>query len=36
MALFDLNPKENPEELYGRETELDDLIRLIKNDSSRS
>ena len=28
--LFDLNPKESPRELFGREKELDELIRLIK------
>jgi len=30
LPLFDLNPKESPEELYGRERELDELVRLIK------
>lgn len=30
MPLFDLSPKESPEELYGRERELDELIRLVK------
>ena len=30
MPLFDLNPKESPEELYGRGRELDELVRLIK------
>ena len=29
--LFDLNPKESPRELFGREKELDELIRLIKS-----
>lgn len=30
MPLFDLNPKESPKELFGREKELDELVRLIK------
>jgi AAA+ ATPase superfamily predicted ATPase len=30
MALFDLNPKESPKELFGREKELDEITRLIK------
>jgi AAA+ ATPase superfamily predicted ATPase len=29
-VLFDLNPKKSPRELFGRENELDELIRLIK------
>lgn len=28
--LFDLNPKESPKELFGREEELDELVRLLK------
>jgi len=28
--LFDLNPKDSPKELFGREEELDELVRLIK------
>jgi AAA+ ATPase superfamily predicted ATPase len=28
--LFDLNPKESPRELFGREEELDELVRLLK------
>ncbi|MCW4000169.1 MAG: ATP-binding protein [Candidatus Bathyarchaeota archaeon] len=30
MSLFDLKPKESPKELFGREQELSDLIRLIE------
>lgn len=30
MALFDLNPKETPKSLFGREEELDQIVRLIK------
>jgi len=30
LPLFDLNPKESPKELFGREKELDELVRLIK------
>jgi AAA+ ATPase superfamily predicted ATPase len=30
LSLFNLNPKETPEELFGREKEIDELIRLIK------
>ncbi|MCP8320563.1 MAG: ATP-binding protein, partial [archaeon] len=30
MPLFDLNPKESPKELFAREKELDELIRLIE------
>jgi len=30
MPLFDLNPKESPKELFGREKELDELLRLVK------
>jgi AAA+ ATPase superfamily predicted ATPase len=30
MSLFNLNPKESPKELFGREQELEDLIRLIR------
>jgi AAA+ ATPase superfamily predicted ATPase len=30
MSLFNLNPKESPNELFGREKELEDLIRLVK------
>jgi AAA+ ATPase superfamily predicted ATPase len=30
LPLFDLNPKESSNELFGREKELDELIRLIK------
>jgi AAA+ ATPase superfamily predicted ATPase len=30
MSLFDLKPKESPKELFGREKELEDLIRLIQ------
>lgn len=30
MPLFNLNPKESPKELFGREKELDELVRLIK------
>lgn len=30
MSLFNLNPKESPNELFGREKELEELIRLIK------
>lgn len=29
MSLFDLKPKESPKELFGREKELEDLVRLI-------
>ncbi|MDG6934561.1 MAG: ATP-binding protein [Nitrososphaerota archaeon] len=28
--LFDLNPKESPNELFGREEELDELVRLLR------
>lgn len=30
LPLFDLNPKESPKELFAREKELDELIRLIE------
>jgi len=30
LSLFNLNPKESPKELFGREKELDELVRLIK------
>ena len=30
MSLFNLNPKELPKELFGREKELDELVRLVK------
>lgn len=30
MTLFNLNPKESPSELFGRDKELDELVRLIK------
>ncbi|MGB8779947.1 MAG: ATP-binding protein, partial [Candidatus Bathyarchaeia archaeon] len=30
MSLFNLNPKEFPKELFGREKELDDLVHLVK------
>lgn len=30
MPLFNLNPKESPKELFGREKELEELIRLTK------
>ncbi|MGD0451293.1 MAG: ATP-binding protein [Candidatus Bathyarchaeia archaeon] len=30
MSLFNLNPKESPKELFGREQELEDLVRLIQ------
>jgi AAA+ ATPase superfamily predicted ATPase len=30
MSLFNLSPKESPKELFGREKELDDLVRLIQ------
>jgi hypothetical protein len=30
MPLFNLNPKESPKELFGRERELKELIHLIK------
>jgi len=30
LPLFNLNPKESPKELFGREKELDELVRLIK------
>jgi hypothetical protein len=30
MSLFNLNPKESPEELFGREQEIEDLVRLIQ------
>ncbi|MFQ5871970.1 MAG: ATP-binding protein [Candidatus Geothermarchaeales archaeon] len=30
MPLFNLNPKESPEELFGRATELDELVRMVK------
>jgi hypothetical protein len=30
LSLFNLNPKENLKELFGREKEIDELIRLIK------
>jgi len=30
LTLFNLNPKESPEELFGREKELEELIRLVK------
>jgi AAA+ ATPase superfamily predicted ATPase len=31
MPLFNLNPKESPKELFGRERELEELVRLIKS-----
>lgn len=31
LPLFDLNPKESPKELFGREDELNELVRLIKS-----
>jgi len=30
LPLFDLNPKQSPKELFGREKELDEFVRLIK------
>jgi len=30
LPLFDLNPKETPQELFGREKELDEIVNLIK------
>jgi len=30
LSLFNLNPKEFPEELFGRENESDELVRLVK------
>ena len=30
MPLFNLNPKESAKELFGRESELDELVHLIK------
>jgi hypothetical protein len=30
LSLFDLKPKESPKELFGREKELENLIRLVK------
>ena len=30
MVLFNLNPKESPKELFGREKELEEITRLIK------
>jgi AAA+ ATPase superfamily predicted ATPase len=30
LSLFSLNPKETPKELFGREKELDEIIRLVK------
>jgi AAA+ ATPase superfamily predicted ATPase len=30
LSLFNLNPKEFPKELFGREKELDELVRLVK------
>ncbi|MEM3068915.1 MAG: ATP-binding protein [Nitrososphaerales archaeon] len=30
MPLFDLNPKESPKELFAREKELDELVRLVE------
>jgi AAA+ ATPase superfamily predicted ATPase len=30
MTLFDLHPKDDPEDLFGREQELDEFIRLVK------
>jgi len=30
LSLFNLNPKESPRELFGREKEIEELIRLIK------
>jgi hypothetical protein len=30
LPLFNLNPKESPKELFGREKELKELIHLIK------
>ena len=30
MPLFDLNPKESPKELFGRERDLDELVHLIE------
>ena len=29
MSLFDLNPKEAPKELFGRDRELEELVRLV-------
>ncbi|MGC8949380.1 MAG: AAA family ATPase [Thermoprotei archaeon] len=31
--LFDLHPKESPEELFGRDTEIKEIIKLVKNGS---
>ena len=28
--LFDLRPKERPEELFGRDSELEEVLRLVK------
>ena len=30
MPLFGLNPKESPKELFAREKELDELVRLVE------
>ncbi len=30
MSLFNLNPKDSPKQLFGRENELDDLVRMLK------
>jgi len=30
LKLFDLQPKENPDELFGREAEINQLVDLIK------
>jgi len=30
LPLFDLNPKESPKELFAREKELDELVRLVE------
>ncbi len=30
MPLFNLNPNELPKELFGREKELDELVRLVR------
>lgn len=30
LSLFNLNPKESPRELFGREKEIDELVRLVK------
>lgn len=30
MSLFTLNPKESPKQLFGREKELEDLVRIVQ------